>query len=137
MIKIFFIFFLISTIYAGDLKLASSIFEKITIAITHDKKSKIYVCSHIDAIDKYSEHFNIVDNCENADIVLISSTKDIPITCKDKVLFGTKYKHLKNKNVIGAFFWQKGRPNILFYKSRLDKNHIKLETSFNKYVENE
>jgi len=135
--KILLILFLVSTIYAGDLKLASSIFEKLTTAITHEKNPKIYVYSDIDAIKKFHFKFNIVDDCSDADIVLLSTTKDIPSTCRGKVLFGTRYKHLRNEQVIGAFFWQKGRPNILFYKSRLEKKHINLDASLDKYVEDE
>jgi len=135
--KILLILFLVTTIYASDLKLASSIFEKITVAISHEDKPKIYVYSHIDAIEECHEKFNLVDNCIDADIVLLSTIKNIPSTCRDKILFGTRYKHLKNKNVIGAFFWQKGRPNVLFYKDRLDKKNIKLDVSLNKYIENE
>ena len=51
--KILLILFLVSTIYAGDLKLASSIFEKLTTAITHEKNPKIYVYSDIDAIKNF------------------------------------------------------------------------------------
>ena len=135
--KIFWILFLVSTIYGGDLKLASDIFDKIDTAISHQAKPKIYVHLDIKAVNEYSEKFNIVKNCADADIVLLSTTIDIPSTCRGKVFFGTRYKHLKDEKVIGAFFWQKGRPNILFYKSRLDKKHIKLDRSLDKYVEDE
>ena len=135
--KILLILFLISTIYAGDLQLASTIFEKLTTAITHEKNPKIYVHEDIDAIEEFNFKFNIVDDCSDADIVLLSTTKGIPSTCRGKVLFGTRYKHLRDEKVIGAFFWQKGRPNILFYKSRLDKNYIRLDSSLDKYVEDE
>jgi len=135
--KIFLILFLVSTIYAGDLKLASNIFEKIILAISHDTKPKIYIYTHIEAIEEYSEKFNLVNSCEDSDIVILSSVKKIPSRCSSKLLFGTRYKHLKNKKVIGAFFWQKGRPNILFYRDRLEKNNIKLDSSFDKYIENE
>jgi len=135
--KILLILFLVSTIYAGDLKLASNIFEKIILAISHDTKTKIYIYTHIEAIEEYSEKFNLVNSCEDSDIVILSSVKNIPSRCSSKLLFGTRYKHLKNKKVIGAFFWQKGRPNVLFYRDRLEKNNIKLDSSFDKYIENE
>jgi hypothetical protein len=137
LIKIFLILFLATTIYASDIKLASVIFDKIITGISKKENVKIYVHKQIKSITNYKEKFNIVDDCSKADIVLLSTTNDIPSTCKNKILFGTRYSHLKNKNVVGSFFWQKGRPNILFYKSRLLKNNIKLDSSFDKYIEEE
>ena len=136
MIKIFLIIFSISTIYANDLDIASNIFEKIVTSMSHQEKPKIYVYKDIKAISRNMKKFNLVESCEEAEIILLSSIKNIPATCRDKVLFGTKYRHLKNEKVVGAFFWQKGRPNILFYKNRLNKHHIKLDSSFDKYIEN-
>ena len=131
------IFLFISTIYADDIKLKASIFNNITCAISSKDKPMIYLHTKIKSLTTYPGDLIITQNCEKADVVLLSSTKNIPTACNDKILFGTRYSHLKNKHVIGSFFWQKGRPNILFYKDRLQKNHIKLDSSFDKYIETE
>jgi len=137
LIKLFFISLLITTIYANDVKLASSIFNTIVSSVTNKKNAAVYLYKDIEAVSKYPDKLRVVKDCSSADVVLLSSIRDIPKDCDSKVLFGTRYSHLKNKNVIGAFFWQKGRPNILFYRERLEKQHIKLDKSFDKYIENE
>ncbi len=129
------IFLFISTIYAGDVKLESSIFNKIITAITKKNNPNVFIYKKVDSISKYSKNLNIVTDCKKADIVILSTKKDIPDECNGKILFGTRYSHLKEKRVAGAFFWMKGRPNILFYKKRLKKNNIKLDSSFDKYID--
>jgi len=136
LIKIlFFITFIYSIVLASDIKLASSIFNAIAIDLTKKDKPKVYLHENIKSIQQYPKNLDIVKNCKIADIVILSTIKDIPSLCKDKILFGTRYTHLKDKRVIGAFFWQKGRPNILFYRDRLEKRYIKLDASFDKYIE--
>ena len=136
MIKIIFIFLLITTVNAGDIKKASSIFNMVIKNIAHKNTPKVYLHVEIESIKKYPKDLKITTNCSDADVVVLSTLKNIPSTCKDKILFGTRYSHLKNNNVVGAFFWQKGRPNILFYKKRLDKYNIRLGSGFDKYIEN-
>ncbi len=130
------IFLFLSTIYSSDIKLKASIFNKLTCAVSSKEKPIVYLHTEIKSLKAYPGDLIIVKDCTKADIVILSSTKDIPATCEGKILFGTRYSHLKDKRVIGAFFWQKGRPNILFYKDRLDENNIKLDSSFDKYIEN-
>ncbi len=96
---------------------------------------KVYIYTQNKALETFPGNLQVVNNCKEADIVLLSTLKDLPKGCKEKILFGTKYKHLRNKQVVGAFFWQKGRPNILFYEKRLQKQGIKLDASFKKYIE--
>ena len=117
--------------------LESSIFNQIVQSVTAEKKPKVYIYKEIKSVSKYPKALQIVKDCALADIVLLSSTQDIPKDCNHKILFGTRYKHLQNPDVIGAFFWQKGRPNILFYKNRLNKHGIVLDSSFDKYIESE
>jgi len=136
LIKLLLIFFLIATIHASDSQKASDIFNLIAKEITKKEVSNIYLHKYNKSIKKYPGNLHIVTKCAKADLVILSTTKDIPKECSGKILFGTRYSHLKNSNVIGAFFWQKGRPNILFYKKRLEKNSVELNPSFDKYIEN-
>jgi len=136
LIKILLIFFLITTVYASDNKKASGIFNLIIKEITKKDVTNVYLHTNITAIKMYPGNLNIVTECKDADIIILSTTKGIPKECSKKILFGSRYSHLKNPNVIGSFFWQKGRPNILFYKKRLEKNNLKLDSSFDKYIEN-
>ncbi len=122
--------------YASDNQKASDIFNLIAKEIIKKQRPNIYLHKDNNSIKKYPGNLNIVTQCAKADLVILSTIKDIPKECLEKILFGTRYSHLKNSSVIGAFFWQKGRPNILFYKKRLEKNSIELNPKFDKYIEN-
>lgn len=133
--KVIFILLVVITVWADDTQKASTIFNMIAKSITQTTNPNIYLHTRVKSLNLYPGELNIITDCSNADLVILSSTKEIPKECKDKILFGTRYSHLKNTQVIGAFFWQKGRPNILFYKKRLDEKNIKLNSSFDKYIE--
>ena len=135
MIKIILALLLITTVYASDDKKASRIFNLIVKEVTKKENANVYIHTGIYSIKQYPGKIKIVKDCKEANLVILSTTKNIPKECLSKVLFGTRYSHLKNPNVIGAFFWQKGRPNILFYQKRLDKHNIKLDPNFDKYIE--
>ncbi len=135
MIKLLLTLFLITNIYASDNKKASDIFNLIVKEITKKDSSNVYLHRGIESIEKYPGNLKIVTECKDADIIILSTTTGIPKECSKKILFGSRYSHLKNPNVIGAFFWQKGRPNILFYQKRLKEHSIKLDSSFNRYIE--
>ncbi len=129
------IFILITSIYANDNKKASGIFNFIVSNITKKESSSVYIHTKVESLNLYPGKLKIVTECDKADIVILSTTNNIPQECMTKTLFGTRYSHLKNPNVIGAFFWQKGRPNILFYHNRLKEHKVVLDSSFDKYIE--
>ena len=136
MIKLLLTLFLVTGIYASDDKKASGIFNLIVKEITKKENSSVYIYTNIYSIEQYPGNINIVDDCKEADLVILSTTRNIPKECEEKILFGSRYSHMNNPNVIGSFFWQKGRPNILFYQKRLKKHNINLDASFNRYIEN-
>ena len=133
--KILLILLIITTLYASDDKKASGIFNLIVKEITKKDYASVYLHRDIESIKKYPGNLKIVTECKDANIIILSTTRDIPKECNKKLLFGSRYSHLKNPNVIGSFFWQKGRPNILFYNKRLKEHNIKLDSSFNRYIE--
>ena len=133
---IFFIVLFISTILnSDDLQIESSIFKEVIGGMIKADRPKVFIYKENNSLQKYSDGLELVHSCSDADVVVVSTLKNLPDVCFDKIIFGTKYSHLKDTRVIGAFFWQKGRPNILFYKDRLEKNNIKLDSSFDKYIE--
>jgi hypothetical protein len=59
-----------------------------------------------------------------------------PQQCSNKPIFTNNYRLFKNfPQIIGAFFWQKGRPNIIFDAERLKEQNIVLDPSYDKYIE--
>ena len=132
---VLFILIIVGSIIADDMTLESAIFNKVVTAVTAKESPKVYIYTKNKALEKYPGKLGLVQSCKDADIVILTTLKNIPEACKNKIFFATRYQHLRDERVIGAFFWQKGRPNILFYQKRLDKFNIKLDKSFDRYIE--
>lgn len=111
-------------------RIATSLFPKQKIAAwgeTADQKNMI----------RQSEKIEESANASRADLIVVS--KNIPQNLpKDTVVITTEYTLLKkDERVIGAFFWQKGRPNLLFVRGRMQKANVNLGHEFDKYIEDE
>ena len=85
----------------------------------------------------YLSTIKVVENPQKADILFISKQDSFSKISFNKIIFVNSYKLLKNyQNIaIGGFFWQKGRPNIVFLRRTLQKHHIHLPVKFQKYIE--
>ncbi len=82
------------------------------------------------------KQLNVVTTCKNAKVLILSSEKNIPKHCISKPILVLDYDLLeKHSNAVSAFFWQKGRPNIVFIKKRLQHFSISLPPTYEKYVE--
>ncbi|BAF69420.1 conserved hypothetical protein [Nitratiruptor sp. SB155-2] len=70
----------------------------------------------------------------NADILILYHTPNIKT---DKMIFVGSYNLLKiyKEQAIGGFYWQKGRPNLIFIKPNLQKYHLILPKELQKYEE--
>ncbi len=81
-------------------------------------------------------YFELVQNCNQSDIILIKKNNKHEDCSGKPLVFATSYVGIKNyPESVGAFFYQKGRPNIIFNKKVLDKRDIKISQKFNKYIE--
>ena len=137
--KIFILLLLLSTILfasssAVEAKIYNSIFSaffpyKNIVRVWVDKESKRDILQRI-------ANVRLVSSMGDADICLIMKSKDIKT---NKLIFVGSYSLLKHykESTLGGFFWQKGRPNILFLKENLEKFNVKLPSRFSKYIEND
>jgi len=128
--------FLCTSLLSSEVDVAAKIIDKISVALTKKEKIKVYTNDIKNLyIVKISEHLNNSKSCVGADLVL---TKDKSIyNCdKDILVFTTNYLSFKSlPNAVGAFFYQKGRPSIIFRKEVLKRHNIVLSNEFNKYIE--
>ena len=86
----------------------------------------------------YSKYFLLTKTCENSNFVFVKNNKEDINSCsqENKLFFTNNYKKLlSNRKYFGAFFWNKSRPNIVFIKARLTKEHIKLPKDYDQFVE--
>jgi len=133
------IFLLVTSVIlsASTLKTESEIYATILHAI-FPHKSTIYIW--LDNPEKENVFFlmndiKIVREKQNADILFIYKTYNIK--ADNKKVFANGYlafKHNK-KTIIGGFYWQKGRPNLVFLQKNLQKHHISLPPDLQSYIE--
>lgn len=122
--------------FSGEVEIAAKIIDKISTELTKKERVSVYTTDIRNLyIIKISKHLNREKACTSADLVL---TKDetLPM-CGDKTLFfATDYLAFKkNSQAVGAFFYQKGRPSIVFRKEQLNKHNIVLSKEFEKYID--
>jgi len=110
-----------------------SIVKKSDIKVYTVDKEYLAVFSGVD-------DFIIVNKAEDADIVLITNKEDIERLRKKgissgTILFATEYRLLKSYNeIVGAFYWRKGRSQLLFIGKRLKNHDITLSSSYRKFI---
>lgn len=81
---------------------------------------------------------------DEADIVLITNRSTLESilkrstineNAKKPILFVTDYRFLKvSEDIVGAFYWRKGRSQLLFIKKRLDKQNIQLPKAYQNFM---
>jgi hypothetical protein len=137
--KLFFgliVFLLIQSqyLFSFDIDTASKIYDKLFYAVFKKEDIKVYVND-----DEYkkiilsSQYLKLTQEIENSDIIIITKVEDIN-KIKNKIAFSIEKEFLdQNENIIGAFYWNKGNPEIIFIKNRLEKHNLNLLESFKKY----
>jgi hypothetical protein len=120
---------------ANDRELAIKIYNSIAFECTKKADPKIYLHGDLSTLYETNK-INRTYTCSDADFVIVSTLDLLPSSCEGKLVFTNKYRlFMKKPRIIGAFFWQKGRPNIIFAKERLERENITLSTDFQKYIE--
>ncbi len=100
----------------------------IRVWIDNPKKRKIF--ENIARVE-------VVENNKEADILILYHTFDVPVD--NKIVFADGYlvfEHFKNR-LVGGFYWQKGRPNLVFIKKNLKDHNISLPPSLKEYIEDD
>jgi hypothetical protein len=122
-------------LFSFDIETASKIYDKLFYAVFEKTNIKVFVND-----DEYkqmilsSKNLVLSESINMSDIVIVTSENDL-INIQDKVAFAIEKSLLeKNTNIIGAFYWNKGRPEIIFIKDRLAHYNLKITESFEKYV---
>jgi len=128
--KAIFIFIFISEVLLAnsyEIKLYemlfTKLFEKQKINLFVDKNQKEF---------KNSKVLKIVNTCKKADLVLLYDINNLK--CKNKPIFVTSYIDFISSNAIGAFYWRKGRPQLILNKTMILSYHLHLDKSLLKYV---
>ena len=130
-------FLLLSSSGASEKMYSSKIIQNI-IEVLNGKNHALWLNEDNRLSQKMinSSDFKKASSCKDASVLVITSDKEIPRQCESKPMLVLKYDLLeKHSNAVSAFFWQKGRPNIVFIKKRLQYFSISLPPTYEKYVE--
>ena len=126
----------------STLKMYHSIFAalspKASINVYTNDKEYRDVFSH-------SKRIFLSDKFEEADIVLVTEestlsnilyrTKVNTYDSKKPIIFVTNYHFLKmSDDIVGAFYWRKGRSQLLFIKKRLNQHDITLPQEYQSFM---
>ena len=131
------VFFILNIQFSNafDIETASKIFDKLFYAVL--QKEEIFVFTKDEEYKKVfinSKYLKIVDNPIKCDIILANDKNDLK-NSNNKIVFTNEKELLEEQeNVIGAFYWNKGKPEIVFMKERIEKNNLKLQEGFEKYA---
>lgn len=112
---------------SSEAKIINLIFQSIFKSNT----ISVFVDSDIKAKVVEEAGFSRESLCSKADIVYASLELD---NCMNKPIFTDNYSFFKeSKNTIGAFYWSKGRPNIMFDSKKMEIFNLKLPDNLKKY----
>ena len=109
------------------------LYEKVFPILMNKSIVNIYTSDEKYRLFSNNSTFKIVHRCHKADIVFITNPSK---SCTNKPIFVKNYIDFKNlKNVVGAFYYRKGRPQLKLKQINIDKFNLKLNNNLLKYVQ--
>ncbi len=124
---------IIGNTFASNEDYELKLYERVIGSIFTSTAMPIYSDDNLKKTLQKSNKFVIVTNCDNAILII---GKEFKKKCTQLPWFATSFKIFKNeKNVIGAFYWRKGRPQLKLKSSELKKFNLPLPKSLQKYAQ--
>ncbi len=136
-------------LYALEQESTLKIYHQIFSALVHKPSIRVYTNDkEYKEIFVHSKRMVLTDDPATSDIVLITNRSSLFklmrgqqwMQDKDEkpILFVTDYRLLKYSfDIVGAFYWKKGRSQLLFIKNRLDARHITLPAEYRNFMVDE
>ena len=136
---LFFLILFCWHLHALEVKSTLKIYHDIFTSITHKEHYTVYTDkkTYREVFAK-SNRIRLTNDPSTADILLITQ-KDTLKKLQNRpikgLLFTTKYNLLDNtEDIIGAFYWRKGRSQLLFIRKRLKAHGISLPPKYTQYI---
>lgn len=109
--------------------------QMISVYTTDQEYRKVFITS---------KRIFLAKNPEESDIILITNRSTLQSMLKRKkvsqngkkpILFVTDYRYLKSsEDIVGAFYWRKGRSQLLFINKRLKEHNITLPVPYQNFM---
>lgn len=125
--------------FASEKETATKIVQAITSVVNVSDKN-VWIEKKDKSLHEFldTKNFKASQRCEDVGVLLVMHANLFASECKGKPIVVLDYDLLKRyDNAVAAFFWKKGRPNIVFIKDRVEKFKIKLPPSYEIYQEDE
>lgn len=122
-------------LFSTEAKWTRLLLEQMINNIDHTGTQKVYtpdakIRSYLEGL----ERILLVERCGDADLVVTESAEE-ERGCTDKPAIVLSYRAFKQRSdAIGAFFWQKGRPTVVYSHTRLKAFGLVVSDELKKYV---
>lgn len=130
---------MLSAALSQPIDVKAKLYENIAQALTGNRVVKVSAfCPHLQDVVKHAKNLQLTDDCTRADCHLADTEYALPRHCREdgKPLFLNSYQSLRrSKFAVGALFWQKGRPTLIFLRKRLEYLNIRLPSDFEHHIE--
>ena len=136
-------------LYALERESTLKIYHQIFPSLVHKSSIRVYTNDkEYKEIFGHSKRLVLTDDPATSDIVLITNRSALFKTMREEqwmnehedkpIIFVTDYRLLKYSfDIVGAFYWKKGRSQLLFIKNRLDTHNITLPVEYQNFMVDE
>lgn len=134
--------FLAPNLHASEkgARLEQKIFNRILRGVTrHHEPYRVYFYGKTPPAGlRENPKIHLSHTPESAEVIIIGSTRfSRSLAAIKKPALTLDYDLLRRyPYAVGAYFWQKGRPNIVMIRSRLEKVGIVLPPDFDRFIDN-
>jgi len=118
----------------------SALISKSVIKVyTNDKEYKdVFVTSQRISLTDKPEESDIILVTDESTLYSVLQSNRVKNNINKKPIFVTNYRFLKRStNILGAFYWRKGRSQLLFIKNRLDDYNITVPKEYEDFLVDE
>ena len=107
----------------------------ISVYTTDTEYRKVFTTSKRIYLSSKPEESDIILITNKSTLNTILKRNDTDKSVKKPILFVTNYRFLKDsEDIVGAFYWRKGRSQLLFIKKRLKEHNIRLPEAYQNYT---
>ncbi len=123
--------------HAGNLSVEQRLINKVLRALSPSAPPRkiYYEGAYLPEIFRNNPEVRLVSDPRNAQIIVANRVAE-KLERYHKPILVLQYRLLKSYSLaVGAYFWQKGRPNIVMIRQRLQRMRIRLPHDFERYIE--
>jgi hypothetical protein len=106
--------------------------EKVFENLFNKKVIKVYASKDVQKLLKGSVVIKIVKECKKADIIVGNF---VDINCSKPVFVFSYFLYKDHSNILGAFYWRKGRPQLRLRHNVIKKYNLFIKDDLKDFLE--